>query len=127
MKLVRRVLSGFNNLPYRKKLLITHSSVLAIPIIVLGLYSFFQAREMLIDSKLNDINYYFSRASAELNQTVEDSEAILGEIRNDPTMNKILRYAVTTEQEDEELPATPKRCFPLIFTMSSPITRISEK
>lgn len=103
MKLVRRVLSGFNNLPYRKKLLITHSSVLAIPIIVLGLYSFFQAREMLIDSKLNDINYYFSRASAELNQTVEDSEAILGEIRNDPTMNKILRYAVTAEQEDEEL------------------------
>lgn len=103
MKLVRRVLSGFNNLPYRKKLLITHSFVLAIPIIVLGLYSFFQARGMLIDSKLNDINYYFSRASAELNQTVEDSEAILSEIRTDPTMNKILRYAVTTEQEAEEL------------------------
>lgn len=103
MKLVKKIFRCFNNLPYRKKLLITHSSVLAIPIIVLGLYSFFQARQMLIDSKLTDIDYYFSRASAELNQAIEDSVGILNEIRNDTTMSRIIKYSVNSKEEAEEL------------------------
>ena len=61
MKLIKTLPLRFNNLPYRKKLLITHSLVLVVPIIVLGFYSFYQSRKMLINSKLTDIDYYANR------------------------------------------------------------------
>ena len=70
MKLIKTLPLRFNNLPYRKKLLITHSLVLVVPIIVLGFYSFYQSRKMLINSKLTDIDYYFSRVSAGLNEAI---------------------------------------------------------
>lgn len=82
----------FNNLPYRKKLLITHSLVLVVPIIVLGFYSFYQSRKMLINSKLTDIDYYFSRASAGFNEAIENSENVIDKIKNNPTMSSVLNY-----------------------------------
>ena len=92
MKLIKTLPLRFNNLPYRKKLLITHSLVLVVPIIVLGFYSFYQSRKMLINSKLTDIDYYFSRASAGLNEAIENSEKVIDKIKNNPTMNSILNY-----------------------------------
>lgn len=82
----------FNNLPYRKKLLITHSLVLVVPIIVLEFYSFYQSRKMLINSKLTDIDYYFSRASAGFNEAIENSENVIDKIKNNPTMSSVLNY-----------------------------------
>lgn len=92
MKLIKTLPLRFNNLPYRKKLLITHSLVLVVPIIVLGFYSFYQSRKMLINSKLTDIDYYFSRASAGLNEAIENSENVIDKIKNNPTMSGVLNY-----------------------------------
>ena len=92
MKLIKTLPLRFNNLPYRKKLLITHSLVLVVPIIVLGFYSFYQSRKMLINSKLTDIDYYFSRASAGLNEAIENSENVIDKIKNNPTMSSVLNY-----------------------------------
>lgn len=92
MKLIKTLPLRFNNLPYRKKLLITHSLVLVVPIIVLGFYSFYQSRKMLINSKLTDIDYYFSRVSAGLNEAIENSENVIDKIKNNPTMSGVLNY-----------------------------------
>ena len=47
---------------------------------------------MLINSKLTDIDYYFSRASAGFNEAIENSENVIDKIKNNPTMSSVLNY-----------------------------------
>lgn len=102
MKFSKKLIKRFNNLPYQRKLFLSHLTVLIIPITILGIFSFFQSRELLIKSKLTDIEYYFSKASITLNDAVSTCESILDEIYIDPKMSQVLNYSPDKSSDSEE-------------------------
>ena len=102
MKFSKKLIKRFNNLPYQRKLFLSHLTVLIIPITILGIFSFFQSRELLIKSKLTDIEYYFSKASITLNDAVSTCESILDEIYVDPKMSQVLNYSPDKNSDSEE-------------------------
>jgi hypothetical protein len=71
--------------------------------LVLGFFSFFQSRNLLSSSKVNDINYYFSKVAESLNEIVDSGEKTLDIIISEPQMSDIFDIAETYDEKDRVL------------------------
>ncbi len=103
MKTIKKLKTSFLNLPYKNKLLITYLSIAIIPIMILGVFSFFQSRNLLSSSKVNDINFYFSKVSESLNSKIDGCQETLDVILSAPQMSPVFSYSEKSEDTAQKL------------------------
>ncbi len=115
MKVLKKLSVKFNNLPYKYKLLLTSLIVSIIPILILGFFSFFQSRNLLTSSKVNDINYYFSKVSEALNEKINICEDTLDIIINEPQMSEIFNCTDNPAEKSEMLNTAKTVVEPYIY------------
>ena len=119
MNVLKKLSKNFNNLPYKYKLLITSLAVSIIPILILGFFSFFQSRNLLSTSKINDINYYFSKVAESLNEKIDSGERTLDVIRSEPQMSEVF-LKTTTDTQKERVLHTVKTVFePYVYDVKN--------
>lgn len=119
MKVFKKLSTKFNNLPYKYKLLITSLAVSIIPILILGFFSFFQSRNLLSSSKVNDINYYFSKVAASLNEKIDSSEKNLDVIFNEPQMWNVFKYTEDAAEKEAMLDTVKTVVEPYVYDIKS--------
>ena len=89
--------NGFFNLKFRYQLLSTYLVISLIPVMVLGIFSYNQSKSLLFSSKEKDVQFYFDKADATLNDTISVCEQIVTEISLNPNFLKIFNKEYDSE------------------------------
>ncbi len=90
MSLIEKCFTYFNNLSFRKKLFISYIVVIIIPIIALGLFSYFKARSYLHEQLRMSMNETVSQISSNVESKLKRQDDFINFLSFNPVLKEVL-------------------------------------
>lgn len=87
---LNRMLNRLNNVRFRHKLVISYLVIIIIPLIVLGTYAYYQARQFLFERTTQGLNDAVNKVAANIDYQMKRYDTIITFMTNSPQMLQIV-------------------------------------